>query len=372
MKNTFKILAAFIMISGLWSCASEDNFMIAEPQANAFAILTPDSGSAVTITETTPADNTALTLTWEGVDYGTPTAVNYTVEFALNGTDFATPTVITTVPATRYAMTFADLDAKAKALVVTPDAPYNGDPIAIDVRIKSSIGTTASEEKYSEVTTVVVNSFIPTVPPVLEKRELYFVGPASSAGWNNNNDNMPMFRDANNDDLYVYTGKFVADQFKLLEKKGQWQPQWGISGGILAVNDGTGSDPDPFVASGNGYYTFTVDVANNTFDMTPFAGNTATTIPTIGIIGDGTAGGWDTDTDMTQSSFDPHVWKITATLVDGFMKFRANNDWPVNWGSGTATSGVGVQDGSNIPVTAGTYDIWFNDLDGRYLLIPQQ
>lgn len=53
MKNTFKIFIALFIAAGLWSCDSEDNFMIAAPQENAFAILTPDSGSAVEITETT-------------------------------------------------------------------------------------------------------------------------------------------------------------------------------------------------------------------------------------------------------------------------------------------------------------------------------
>ncbi len=369
MKNTFKILAAFVMVLGMWSCESDDNYSIAEPQENAFAILTPDAGSAISITETSVMENTALTLTWEDVTYGDPTAVNYTVEFALNGTDFAAPTVISTVNANEFVMTFGELDTKAKELVVTEETPYDGSPIAIDVRIKSTIGTPGAEEKYSEPITIVVTSFVSSAPPPLVN--LFFVGPASSAGWNNNNDNMPMFRDADDQNLYVYTGKFNADQFKLLEVKGQWQPQWGVSGGELAVNPGNTTDPDAFAAPSNGYFTLTVNTDTKAYSMDPYDASAAATYPTIGIIGSGTDGGWDASTAMTQSSFDPHIWKITATLIDGEMKFRANNDWAVNWGSNTAISGVGVQNGANIPVAAGTYDIWFNDLDGRYIMIAQ-
>ena len=56
------------------------------------------------------------------------------------------------------------------------------------------------------------------------------------------------------------------------------------------------------------------------------------------------------------------MWKITQTLTDGKMKFRANNSWDVNWGD----------NGGDIIVTAGKYDIWFNDLDRRYTFIVAQ
>lgn len=61
-----------------------------------------------------------------------------------------------------------------------------------------------------------------------------------------------------------------------------------------------------------------------------------------------------------------------VALIDGEIKFRANDAWDVNWGSDTALTGLGTMGGPNIPVAEGTYDIWFNDLDGRYILIPQE
>ena len=83
---------------------------------------------------------------------------------------------------------------------------------------------------------------------------------------------------------------------------------------------------------------------------------------TDGLVGDALPSGWDVSVPMVQSTFDAHMWKITQTLTDGKMKFRANNSWDVNWGD----------NGGDIIVTAGKYDIWFNDLDGRYTFIVAQ
>lgn len=53
-----------------------------------------------------------------------------------------------------------------------------------------------------------------------------------------------------------------------------------------------------------------------------------------GIIGSGTPGGWDADTDMT---FDPAtgLWSIDIDLTADEIKFRANDEWdPYNYGDG--------------------------------------
>jgi hypothetical protein len=49
------------------------------------------------------------------------------------------------------------------------------------------------------------------------------------------------------------------------------------------------------------------------------------------LIGTATPGNWDSSTDMT---FDPEtgLWSKTLDLVNGALKFRANNAWDVNYG----------------------------------------
>ncbi len=87
---------------------------------------------------------------------------------------------------------------------------------------------------------------------------------------------------------------------------------------------------------------------------------------TVGIIGESTPGGWGADTDMAADAADYAVQKLTITLTGGGAKFRGNHDWKYNWGADAFPAGTGTQDGSNIPTTAGTYNVTFNVNTGEY------
>lgn len=92
----------------------------------------------------------------------------------------------------------------------------------------------------------------------------------------------------------------------------------------------------------------------------------------IGIIGSATEAGWDQDTDMTQDDVNPYMWMITLDLTEGEAKFRADNDWGVNWGAAGFPTGTGEQDGANIGVNeAGTYDVTLNTCTGAYTFTKQ-
>ena len=76
-----------------------------------------------------------------------------------------------------------------------------------------------------------------------------------------------------------------------------------------------------------------------------------------GVIGDATPGGWTDDTNMT---WDPanHVFTVTLNLTAGSFKFRANDDWGVNYGGTLAALTAG---GDNMPITTpGNYTITFD------------
>ena len=102
-----------------------------------------------------------------------------------------------------------------------------------------------------------------------------------------------------------------------------------------------------------GYYKVDVDLTAKTYTLTP--------VTTIGVIGDATAGGWDSDQDMTYVPYnsetkEPGYWEIKdITLTDGAIKFRANDGWDINWGGDV--NALTTQNGGNISVEAGTYDI---------------
>lgn len=105
-----------------------------------------------------------------------------------------------------------------------------------------------------------------------------------------------------------------------------------------------------------GYYQVTVNLEAKTMDLTA--------ITTIGIIGDATVVGWDSDMDMTYNSTE-HTWELlNVSLKVGELKFRANDDWVINWGG---TEDNLTQGGSNIKIAdEGTYDIVLHALaDGQ-------
>ena len=85
----------------------------------------------------------------------------------------------------------------------------------------------------------------------------------------------------------------------------------------------------------------------------------------VSILGTG-ALGWDTDIQMNSTDGGINFTLDNLTLVDGVVKFRANNSWATNWGSDTFPIGTGVADGIDIPTVAGTYNVTFNRLTGEY------
>lgn len=101
-----------------------------------------------------------------------------------------------------------------------------------------------------------------------------------------------------------------------------------------------------------GYYKVDVDLESKSYVLTP--------ITTIGIIGSASPNGWDSDVDMTYVPYNAETkelgyWEAKdITLASGEIKFRANDDWAINWGGDTNAL---TQGGDNISVEAGTYDI---------------
>jgi hypothetical protein len=96
-----------------------------------------------------------------------------------------------------------------------------------------------------------------------------------------------------------------------------------------------------------GFYRAEINLAAMTYKLTPVQ---------IGIIGPAQAGGWGEDTDMTYNP-ETRAWEATITLTAGEFKFRANDDWAINWGGSKDNL---TQDGSNLSIDAdGTYFIQF-------------
>ncbi|SFN59868.1 SusF/SusE family outer membrane protein [Salegentibacter flavus] len=377
MKKLSILLFAFVALMSFNACTSDDDIVfVAQPDPEGIEFT--NTFSEVYLLTSSTSNNLAERFVWNEVDFDAPTTITYELQGSTDA-DFTVVDVLGSTGGNNLGVTVGQMLSMAEDAGLDNDPateePNTGD-LYFRVRAFAGDGEGNALEEYSEVRNLSV--MLPESGEEEEEamRELYFVGDATAAGWSPDNNNTPMFRDAENEDVYYFQGRFAGggdvEGFKLVEIPGQWQPQWGGTDGVLSVNAGDSDDPAAFKVAADAYYSLMVDVDNMTYTWEEIDESDATVYNEIGIIGDATADGWDSDQDMTQSDFDPHIWYVNdIELTDGEIKFRADNDWAVNWGDETPISGQGVQEGSNIPATAGTYDIWFNTLDGRYILIPQ-
>ena len=166
----------------------------------------------------------------------------------------------------------------------------------------------------------------------VQKPILYMAGDAN--GWKHSDV-------LNSEDGVHYTGYMYLNQngFKFCTQK-NWN---GTNYGGAFFGE---SEDNIMMTQEAGFYQVDVDLSAKTYTLTPF---------TIGIIGNATPTGWDSDTNMTYNP-EEHCWELkNVTLSDGEMKFRHTNDWSLSWGG--ELDNLTTQNGPNIAVAAGTYDI---------------
>ena len=84
----------------------------------------------------------------------------------------------------------------------------------------------------------------------------------------------------------------------------------------------------------------------------------------IGLIG--SFNNWSSDEVMNNVDGENFTLNYTFSANEQ-VKFRQDGSWTINWGGSSFPSGTGFQDGPNINVPSGTYDISFNIQTGAYL-----
>jgi starch-binding outer membrane protein SusE/F len=192
------------------------------------------------------------------------------------------------------------------------------------------------------------------------RSDYYLVGGASAAGWTPENGlKLMYYSEVKEEDgkqvkkeWYDIFGYFAADGLKLLPTTAGWDGGVGESkttAGTLTTNDAK----DILVPAAD-FYRLRVTLKNGSIE-----GGTYQLIPSKwGVIGDATPGEWSNDTDMT---LDPaakgsYTWTVTLPLVGGKeFKFRENDSWDMNLGSGDSGNDL-KPGGGNIKVaTSGTY-----------------
>ncbi len=201
----------------------------------------------------------------------------------------------------------------------------------------------------TKTTSAIVNKFPsigggePIVTPVFTDDNYPILNvPGDYQGWDpGNNDNV--IKSRNSDGIYEAFLYFPDDNngFKIAE--GSWDVNYGDNGA-----DGTlDSGGDNIFSGAAGVYYFSVDYNNLTYTLTPVS---------FGIIGDATPGGWDSDTDMLYDS-EEGAFIISLDLTAGEVKFRANDDWAINYGD-NGSDAILDSGGDNIAIpSAGFYEI---------------
>lgn len=179
------------------------------------------------------------------------------------------------------------------------------------------------------------------------------IGSATPTGWNDDTELTP---EGNG----IFKIKMtLTDGFVKFRANHSWDTNWGGS----TFPDGAAVQGGPDIAVTAGTYNITFDRVNLTYKFEVAAG-----FNDVGIIGNATPGGWNDDTDMWSNG--DGTFNLVIGLDNGFVKFRANNAWDVNWGSANFPSGTGTQGGSDIPVTKGIYLVSFNSITGEYSFAP--
>ena len=82
------------------------------------------------------------------------------------------------------------------------------------------------------------------------------------------------------------------------------------------------------------------------------------------MIGDAVSG-WSTDVVMSTTD-NVNFTLSNFTFTSGGAKFRQDASWTNNWGGTGFPTGTSYQNGSNIPVTAGIFNVSFNITTGAY------
>ena len=208
--------------------------------------------------------------------------------------------------------------------------------------------------------------------------EYYLVGALQS--WSDQN--MSCLMTAETAMVQNFTTKWTGDanmKIWLGSDFGKWDNAFGSASG-----DGVNTAEGKLKAGGGAivcpekgaYYTFTADFSTMTYKWTKLANQNPTEFKHVSLIGVG--GKWNEGDDIDLEQVAPHNWYLAKQEIPaGGLKIRADHKWrdDGNWGFAEGqkyeSKGTLITSGGsgNIPVPAGTYNIYFNDITGAYAFV---
>lgn len=418
MKNKYIIGALLVGIISLFASCSDDND--SNPtliQPKEFVLNTPAYANATIDLE----KSTGLELTWSQPKYTADNApINATYEVQVSPTNSFTvstdeaaadesgekvPDYAVLSNTTQKCNISASAEEMDKALVKILKWTEENVPAEQEmyVRVNAYI-----LEGTSRLNPVASNSVKLKVKPYyIELKDAvptmwYLVGNMFGAKWANDKnigvDALPMFLKPNfsydkktGAGEIEYTNYFLTDEFdekaesavagfKILPSSFDWDYSMDGGGKLkdnIAYRGSTNSDGGHILAGADGYYTITLNTANNTATMVKYEGN-VTNYGTIQIAT--SLDDFASDTPMlpyNTEGVENHAWYYVMEVPAGqtvSFKFKIAGSWDTNWGIGAEDGAVNMYgkceaNGHNIGLTEGKYCISFNDITGAFSIV---
>lgn len=397
MKKISILAAMLLGLFAFTACETDndDNPTLAVPQS--FQINNPVVGNQVV--DLSPASSSIELKVHAAPAYGFPTAVSYGAQMSLDGnfTEADTYTLDGTTTSMTYQALTYDIEKGIQTLrgvedengfntLITEAERTNGMP----VYLRMTANLLNAQDSSSLVTSNVVK--VNVLPYYYELKdadpEIWWMTGAiiADGSWSNSESALgtgmtPLYTKKGEEydkvtgtGVLEYTGWFEAGSFKIIAPAGIGNWNYGMCGGTEegghVYRDG-GDDPGDIKITVAGYYTLTLDTKAHDLKIKPYTEHVSVfstiTLP-------GSHNGWDAAADALTgitTVAENHDWTTEVTFTkEEEVKFAIGN-WDTNWGAATFPWGQGVGGGSNIPATAGTYKVYFNDITGQYMFIAK-
>ena len=417
MKNKYIIGAMLVGIISLFASCSDDND--SNPtliQPTEFKLNTPEYvNSTIDLEHSTglslswsqpkyTADNAPINVTYEVQVSPTNTFTVSTDEAAADESGEKVPDYAVLSHTTQLCKTSASAEEIDKALVKILKWTEDNVPAEQEmyVRVNAYI-----LEGTSHLNPIASNSVKLNVKPYyIELKDAvptmwYLVGNMFGGKWAGDKsigvDALPMFLKPNfsydkktGAGEIEYTNYFLTDEFndnaesavagfKILPSSFEWDYSMDGGGKLkdnIAYRGSTNSDGGHILAGADGYYTITLNTANNTATMVKYEGN-VTNYGTIQIAG--AFNEW-ADTPMlpyNTEGVENHAWYYVMEVPAGDpiqFKFKIAGSWDTSWGYGAEDGAINMYGkcdagGKNIGLAEGKYVISFNDITGAFSIV---
>jgi len=318
------------------------------------------------------SNNISERLVWNAPDFDAPTTVTYVVEFSINS-DFSTIDMSSGDTSNNHlgVKVSSMLEfAETLGLDDDPNTTFSdGSPNntgMVYARVTAYAGTSSSGANQSSTVSKTASMNIEVLENVGACTDAALsnwglVGDAVN-GWGGTNrgfaaGNDVPFLSNGQDGMFRAVATLYDGYFKIREDNA-----WGVNYGDNGA-DGTLELGGDNIAITAGHYIIDFDSVNLTVTVTP-----AGTV--WGVVGDATLNGWGAaeDVKLMPDPCNDGVYIVKdVVLKDGYIKFRQDDAWGVNLGDNGA-DGTTDAGGDNIAVSAGTYDMTLDTVNGTYTL----